>query len=331
MRPPKFLTWIALCGVIMFAAAAHAQQPERVAGRIIAVKVTGSVTATNLVDHSQTKLANNDKLSQHYVVTTAAGSSAILVFSNGATLNLGSDTTLSIDEFLQDPFDKQVTVGSMTEEPTTSTTKLNLSRGELVGNVKHLHEDKGSSFTVNTPVGAAGIRGTTFRIVFHPDANGNILFTLSTADGTVQFNGITEGAAASGVSVSTGKEISVTVDATINADGSITINSPPVIDNSTTTQENISAATQAAINDSVQEILQNSDPVIINVTGGTPGTGTSTDGTDTSGKDGTSGDKTGGDKTGGDNTGTQNSGTNSTSNANSGSSNTTPLDGAPKS
>ncbi|HWA85258.1 MAG TPA: FecR domain-containing protein [Opitutus sp.] len=289
MRLSKLIPWIVL-GVFAFSAAARAQKTAQAPGQIYAVKVTGSVTATNLVDHSQAKLANNDKLSQHYVVTTAAASSVILVFSNGATLNLGADSTLSIDEFLQDPFSEQVKVGDLTEEPTTSSTKLNLSRGELVGNVKHLHEDRGSSFTVNTPVGAAGIRGTTFRIVFRPDPiTGNITFTLSTADGSVAFNGTSSttatGAAASGVHVDTGKEISLTVDATVHADGTITINNPPVIDASTTTQQNIPAATQTAIQNSVQEILTASSPVIINTTGGNPPGGTSTDNTKDGSKD----------------------------------------------
>lgn len=273
MRLTKFISWIVLCGLIASSATiASAQQAaSRVPGRIIAVKVTGTVTATNLIDHSQTKLANNDKLSEHYVVTTGAGSSAILVFSNGATLNLGSDTILSIDEFLQDPFDTQVVVGNITEEPTTSSTKLNLSRGELVGNVKHLHQDKGSSFTVNTPVGAAGIRGTTFRIVFKPDANGNIIFTLSTADGSVSFTGVTQGSAPEGVSVDTGKEISMTVDATVNDDGTITINGMPTFD-SGTKQQDISSETQSLIAGAAQEILENSAPVILNATGSDTGT-----------------------------------------------------------
>ena len=57
----------------------------------------------------------------------------------------------------------------MKQEPGTSVTKLNLTRGELVGRVVHLNVDKGSEFTVRTPVGAAGIRGTIFRIIFRPD------------------------------------------------------------------------------------------------------------------------------------------------------------------
>src|SRR5690606_15609751 len=136
-----------------------------------------------------------------------AGASVVLVFSNGASLNVGAESTLSIDEFLQDPFAEEVSVAELTEEPTSSTTRVRLTRGELVGNVKTLKHEQGSSFIVNTPVGAAGIRGTTFRIVFRPDASGRVFFTLSTAEGNVLF----EAPAVEGVNVETGKEVVVTV------------------------------------------------------------------------------------------------------------------------
>ena len=320
MRFPKLLSWIVFCGVLGLSATARAQPTTRVPGRIIAVKVTGTVTATNLIDHTQAKLADNDNLSQHYVVTTAAASSAILVFSNGATLNLGADTTLSIDEFLQDPFDSQIKVGDLTEEPTTSSTKLNLSRGELVGNVKHLHEDKGSSFTVNTPVGAAGIRGTTFRIVFRPDASGNVFFTLSTADGSVV---LATGPAAPAVHVDAGKEVVVNVDVTVNPDtGKVTINAPPVVSGT----QAMSSDSQTQIAAAAQQIVEASSTVIIqSVTSSTSGTGTGTG--DTNGKsDSTNKDTKDNSKTGNGNpTG---SGTDSTtSNPLTPSSNTTPGDG----
>jgi hypothetical protein len=37
-------------------------------------------------------------------VVTSAGAIAILVFSNGATINVAEDSTLDIDQFEQDPF-----------------------------------------------------------------------------------------------------------------------------------------------------------------------------------------------------------------------------------
>ncbi|MDB6169117.1 MAG: hypothetical protein JWM88_1981 [Verrucomicrobia bacterium] len=235
-----------LCGLAgLFAISAHGQQGQ-VAGRIVAAKVRGTVTAVNTADNSRRDLKDNDAISEKYVVTTAQNSSVILVFSNGSTINLAQDSTLSIEQFLQDPFATSYSMATATSEPSTSTTKLTLSRGELVGNVKHLNAVGGSSFSVNTPVGAAGIRGTTFRIVFRPDSSGKAFFTLSTAEGEVILTGTT----AQQVQVASGKEVVVTVDVTVDASGKITVTAPPVVQT-----QDISAANQAVIAAAAQEII----------------------------------------------------------------------------
>ena len=113
----------------------------------------------------------------------------MLVFSNGSTVNLAQDSHLAIDQFLQDPFGQEIKVADLKGEPSTSHTKLNLTYGELVGNVKKLKGD--SSFLVQTPVGAAGIRGTTFMITYRPSGTGQAFFSLSTASGDIIFQGTT--------------------------------------------------------------------------------------------------------------------------------------------
>ncbi len=259
MRPTQLFSWFLLCGCLaFFVAGARAQQSTRTPGHILAVKVHGAVTAKS-GDGTVRTLADNNTLTQDSTVTTAAGSSVILIFSNGATLNLGPDSELVIEQFLQDPFGDQIKVADMQEEPTTSQTTLSLTRGELVGDVKHLKKDRGSEFTVKTPVGAAGIRGTQFRIVFKPDASGKVFFTLATAEGEVLF----QGEAAAGVSVPKDQEVSVTIDATVDtATGKITVNTPPAV---TTTQE-ISGDNKAAITTAVSDIVTQSSQAIIDST-----------------------------------------------------------------
>jgi len=160
----------------------------QIQAQIKAARVVGQVTVAR-ADATTAMLNNNDPLSHGDVVITAKASSVVLVFSNGSTVSLGPDSKLAVDEFTQDPFDKDVKLTDLTEEPTTSQTKLNLTYGELVGNVKKL---KGAStFQVQTPVGAAGIRGTTFRLVYRPTGNGQAFFSLSTGSGIVIFQGTT--------------------------------------------------------------------------------------------------------------------------------------------
>lgn len=264
MRMFKLLSWVLLAGMVgLFVASGRAQSgagPARSPGHIVAVRVTGTVTATNLSTRVQSKLETNSIISQGYVVNTGPASSAILLLSNGASLNLGADSTLSIDEFLQDPLEQEVALSELTEEPTTSVTRLNLSRGELVGNVKKIHEDRGSSFTVNTPVGAAGIRGTTFRIVFRPSATGQAFFTLSTADGRVLFEApISQ----QRVNVPTGQEVVVMVDVQVDAStGRVVVTAPPTLAGT----RDIPPTTQAAIAVAAQQIIEAASSAIISST-----------------------------------------------------------------
>jgi len=181
-------------------------------GQIRAVRIVGEVKVVHSSNPAAIELHNNDALAQGDIVTTAKDSSVVLVFSNGSTINLGQDSRMAVDEFLQDPFSQEVKVSQLTNEPSASHTKLTLTYGELVGNVKKLHGE--SSFLVQTPVGAAGIRGTTFRLVYRPSGTGQAFFTLSTASGEVIF----QGATGAPVPVPANKEvdIQVTVDAAGN-------------------------------------------------------------------------------------------------------------------
>src|SRR4051812_44249023 len=154
-------------------------------GLVLVARTTGSVTM--VLNGATTPVKQDDQIPQTAMVKTAPASSAVLVFSNGATAQLGEDTELIIQEFLQDPFGAQIQVAALQQEPSASRTRLKLNKGELVGNVKKLQHDRGSIFTIETPVGAAGIRGTTFRIVFRPTGQGLAFFSLSTVEGNVAF------------------------------------------------------------------------------------------------------------------------------------------------
>ncbi len=236
--------WMALFAFVAVAAV-RAQAPAAAAngmppGQIKAVKVVGSVKV--VLNDQTTQLHDNDSVPQAAKVVTEGKSGVILVFSNGATTQLGEDTTLVIDEFLQDPFSQQVSVAALTAEPTVSHTRLHLNKGELIGNVKHLNRDKGSTFTIDTPVGAAGIRGTTFRIVFRPTGTGMAfaVFSISTVEGNVAFStGGAQGqqpttaeqrevrSRGGAVPVITGQEVVVTVSVDTNPiTGQVTVTAP---------------------------------------------------------------------------------------------------------
>jgi hypothetical protein len=222
-------------------------------GQIRAVRIVGDVTVTHGSTQTTAALRDNDSLTQGDIVTTAKGSSVVLVFSNGSTINLGQDSRMSIDEFLQDPFSQDVKVSELADEPSKSQTKLALTYGELVGNVKKLHSD--SSFLVQTPVGAAGIRGTTFRLVYRPTGSGQAFFTLSTASGEMIF----QGTSGTPIPVPANKEVDIQV--TIN-DATGAIESVQV------TSKDITPEAAQLIEQAVTQVLESTKDTVF------PGTGT---------------------------------------------------------
>src|SRR5271154_737884 len=100
--------------------AATPAAPAKVRGRIIAARITGHVTAVSKVDQTSRVLKDGDEIRDQMTVVTSPGAEAILVFSNGATVNVAGDSTLDIDEFMQDPFASDQKVSEMTNEPGTS-------------------------------------------------------------------------------------------------------------------------------------------------------------------------------------------------------------------
>jgi hypothetical protein len=224
--------------------------PAKVQGRIIAARVEGHVEAIPNAGGPTKVLHDGDVITDGNTVVTSPGANVILVFSNGATLNVAADSSLNIEQFIQDPFASDLKVSDMKEEPGTSTTKLSLTKGELVGKVVHLNVDKGSEFTVQTPVGAAGIRGTTFRIVFRPGPNGTTLFSVLTSEGRVVLSGVSS----TPVSIPAGNKVVVSFDITGN------VASTPVVLTAATGTEltQIQVATQAIVTAVTNTVITNS-------------------------------------------------------------------------
>jgi hypothetical protein len=250
--------------------------PARVKGQIIAARIQGHVDAVSKANGQRRALHDGDAVTEQTQIVTAAGANAILVFSNGATVNIAGDSSLDIEQFDQDPFASEQKVSEMKQEPSTSTTRLNLTKGELVGKVVHLNVDRGSEFTVQTPVGAAGIRGTTFRIVFRPDpGTGKAFFEVTTTDGRVLFTGVTSGP----VNIPAGKQVvstfNYTPPTTPGGTGTATnVVIPNVTDVSVTEAAQITTATQqivAAVNPIVfTSVTTTTAPVTPPTTNNTP-------------------------------------------------------------
>lgn len=258
----KLLTWvflIALSGLTTVDALAQGSE----AGQIVLARVTGQVTLTDKADGATRPAVNDERIAAGMVVSTAPESSVVLIFSNGATINLRADSVLDIEQFLQDPFSTDFRMAEATAEPSVSTTRLKLSRGELIGNVKTLNAGAGSSFTVDTPVGAAGIRGTTFRIVFRPDGTGRAFFSITTVEGNVV---LTQGAVDIPVAAinDQAQEIAIEIDVQTDVNtGEVTVTAG----GQTFTVQTAGAASTAEVLQGTQQIVE----AVVNVAFQSPG------------------------------------------------------------
>lgn len=130
-----------------------------------AVQVTGEVKLREESTGTTVPLKDGRTFQQGYTVITKEDSSAFLLQSNGATIRVQPNTTLSLAEFVQEPFSASAgSYDNLASDPSKSTSRLALEYGEIIINVKKLQPT--SSYEVATPVGIAGIRGTVFSISF---------------------------------------------------------------------------------------------------------------------------------------------------------------------
>ena len=159
------------------------------AGIIILANVKGEIIYKTSADAPAQVASEGIRVGEGAVVETMEKSSAILVFSNGSTVNLSEKTKISVKQFLQEPFDTDpADIIDAKREPSMSQTRLALDYGDMVGNIKKLRRGQGSLFEIETPAGIAGIRGTivSMTVVLGPSGN-NLSFSAVFVDGNGQF------------------------------------------------------------------------------------------------------------------------------------------------
>lgn len=162
----KFLKILTLSAFALILA--NAAQAQEKIGVIKAFLVKGEVSLMNNQTGATTPLQRGQEFSEGYTVITGDDSSALLLFSNGASVNVTPNSKYSITDFEQAAYDPAL--GSflrLEKDPSMSTTNTNLDYGQVVGEVRKLALDKGSSFAINTPVASAGIRGTVWVVSYN--------------------------------------------------------------------------------------------------------------------------------------------------------------------
>ena len=117
-----------------------------------------------------------------YSIKTGLFAESTLLLSNGTTATLQENSKLRLDKFEQAPFDaKAGSFSQLQAEPSTSQVSIDMEIGSLVVQTKKLN--KASSFSISTPVGTAGIRGTQFQMAMSPNTG----MKLDVAESQVAF------------------------------------------------------------------------------------------------------------------------------------------------
>lgn len=163
--------------------AAAVQSSIAASGAIWAAKVEGNAWIDG---SSRTRLVQGKQVEVGAKIVTEANGNVILLFENGSTINVRPGTTFSIKEFACEPFDHSRTEWrSLRSEPgESSRTKVQVDDGTIVANVRKLR--RSSTFDITTPLGTAGIRGTT--VYAEVDmANADNPVSFGVADGSVAF------------------------------------------------------------------------------------------------------------------------------------------------
>ena len=166
---------ILLFGATLASSFAQQAEPQEVAdpkGAIIIASLEGQVTVTNNATGQAlpaAQVAVGKLLFDGHTVKTAKGAKLILLFSTGTVTTLKEDSTLNIKKFTQAKFDPKGSgrLSDRDDEPSPSDTLIDLSVGDMVVDVKKLKKE--SSFSIDSPVGTAGIRGT----IGNPVVRGN--------------------------------------------------------------------------------------------------------------------------------------------------------------
>ncbi|WP_309386300.1 FecR family protein [Cerasicoccus frondis] len=186
----KILKLITLAATVLCLANVASAQ-EKI-GVIKAFLVKGQVQLVNNATGAVTPLKRGQEFSEGNTVVTGDNSTALLLFSNGASINVTPNSKFDVTTFEQASYDPAL--GSflrLEKDPSLSTTNTSLGYGQIIGEVRKLDLDAGSSFTINTPVASAGIRGTVWVVEYNAETGefsstnitGDVVVVL--ADGTV--------------------------------------------------------------------------------------------------------------------------------------------------
>jgi len=234
MKSFKFII-VALAAMYACTGLSLAQNSTSTVGQIKAFIVQGDVQSRVGRLGTLTPVSRGDLIPVGTTIETGADGSALIVFSNGSAMQIKPNSRVQVEAYSQTAFDEKGgdnTFLRLQGDPSKSTTQLKINKGTLVGQVKKLDLDADSSFTVDTPAGSAGIRGTIPSFTVTTDAAGNPTgVVMSCSEGSITFKptplaGVPAALQQGPVQIDAGGQAEITITNTVNAQtGAVMISS----------------------------------------------------------------------------------------------------------
>jgi len=217
-------------------------------GITVIVSITGSAEVFEAEGQPGKPAVKDMLLAVGSTIVTGPGCTVDLALSNGALFQIQENSQFGIGEFEQESYQFVFNNGAvlrpqaaknfeggeaaltqldasaeafneLENEPTTSTAKFSLGYGTMVGFSKKL--TPGSAMEITTPVGVAGIRGTTWRLTIQrtgPPGSNQFSVRLDVPQGVVQF-GNSDGTRA----VTVNRGFTLQANAIVDAPGQVRI------------------------------------------------------------------------------------------------------------
>lgn len=162
IMPMKNILRSFLGGIAAVVLAVVAQAADLAPGALSAGTVKGDVSYKLAGTSEYMPLTAGTAIPQGATIKTGGGSIVVIVFGSGSTASIRPDSEVEITKFEQEAFTGPLPEDS---EPSVSNTQIKIVNGQVVSKVSKLK--KGSEFVVNSPVGAAGVRGTIFSVTYN--------------------------------------------------------------------------------------------------------------------------------------------------------------------
>jgi hypothetical protein len=170
------------------AAFAQAQVPEPVLPRPGGVLVADVMGQAEAMTSDQRKLIKaDDRLRVGSTIITGRKSLTTILLSNGASLRIGSESELEVEEFGQATVSGGVRFVDLKEEPTISRTRLRLVRGDVTVEVTPLNVARGSSFMLSMLAGTVSCAEGNFHAMVRMSDIGLGVCTLELDRGAATF------------------------------------------------------------------------------------------------------------------------------------------------